>query len=138
MVDKQLDKMRLCKHDMDLDGTLQFINKFGWKRQSEKIRAKTISTPAKLPEDKAFEDMMVPMDGDYVISVSRKARHRCLHRVGSCFRVPGRHYTDFILSGVEMPSDDTYDAICQGCWRSEVNDLPIEDTHAETSSSSED
>ena len=89
----------------------------------------------RIPEGVEVEEQVGPKDGDYVVSVSLKSKHRCLHRVKSCFRVPGVHYRGFMNHGEEMPIDDEYDEICKDCWKTEGAAKEDEDDDESSSSS---
>ena len=118
-----------------LNATLGFIAEFGWDRQAQKIKSSSISTPAQVPDGVVVQAAEEPKSGDYVVSISLKSRHRCLHRVKSCFRLPGDHYKNFAAFGESMPGPEDYDAICQDCWKTESK--ANEDMEGDTSSSSE-
>ncbi len=53
----------------------------------------------------------------YVIAISRRRGTRCLHKVGLCYRVPGRHYQNYEMCGGSRPGAETYDDFCRDCWR---------------------
>ncbi len=57
-----------------------------------------------------------PTDG-YVIAISRRRKTRCLHKIGLCYRIPGRHYVSYEEYGGTRPGNDTYDDFCKDCWR---------------------
>ena len=54
----------------------------------------------------------------YVVSVTRGGRHRKLHHVGSCWRVPGVDYADFDVYGDVMPELHLLDSKCHNCFGS--------------------
>ena len=76
-----------------------------------------------------------PAVGAYVVCSSRKAKHRTLHRVGSCFRIPGTHYHSYVDVGTEVPGDEAYLAICQDCWSTEAREREDSDQGSTSSSS---
>ena len=55
--------------------------------------------------------------GCFVISHGRR---RCLHRIGSCWRVPGKDYANFFDYGPDLPARAAYDAICGDCKRGQT------------------
>jgi hypothetical protein len=60
--------------------------------------------------------------GSWVVSRKRNGKARTLHRVGNCWREPGKHYAHFeVLSEAEIESADQRDckfnAICKDCFK---------------------
>ncbi|CAE8589491.1 unnamed protein product [Polarella glacialis] len=60
-------------------------------------------------------------EGSWVISLARGGREQTLHRIGSCYRVPGLHYLRYsILDESEMDLEygitATYDKVCADCF----------------------
>ena len=54
--------------------------------------------------------------GVYVVSLGGKQRRRrCLHRVGSCYRVPGKDYLRFDVLSMEVPAVTEFDVMCKDC-----------------------
>ena len=52
----------------------------------------------------------------FVVSITRRGLHRKLHFWGSCYRLPGVHYTDFYVHGELMPSELDVDSRCGTCF----------------------
>ena len=52
----------------------------------------------------------------FVVSKIPKGRHHCLHHMGSCWRVPGRHYPDFEVWGDLMPPEKSLHSKCKDCF----------------------
>ena len=50
------------------------------------------------------------------MSKTRNGRHHSLHHLGSCWRVPGRHYQDFEVWGDLMPPERTLHSKCKDCF----------------------
>ena len=53
--------------------------------------------------------------GQYSISIGVKSKHRCLHILGGCHRVPELHYSQYEICA-ERPDDTAYDDFCKQCW----------------------
>jgi len=70
--------------------------------------------PPPLPLEESEEKGMP--DVGFACSIS-KAGWRRLHRLGGCSRMPGVHYLDFELLGLDRPEIDRYDDFCRQCWR---------------------
>ena len=63
-----------------------------------------------------IERQVLPTTG-FVVSLTKfGGKFRTLHFVGSCYRVPGEHYRDFIAYGDLPPSDHELDARCTQCF----------------------
>ena len=52
----------------------------------------------------------------FVISFTRKKKISRLHHLGSCFRLPGLHYLQFVECGDTEPDVDRYMYKCRDCW----------------------
>ena len=52
----------------------------------------------------------------FVVSITRGGRHRKLHHVGSCGRLPGVDYKDFEVFGDTMPENKVLGSMCQWCF----------------------
>ena len=78
--------------------------------------------------DSSDED--VPTDanlaatGDWVVSQARQGRPRTLHRVGECWRVPGRHFRWWAkideAGALAGPAGGLYENACEDCFRESV------------------
>ena len=55
-------------------------------------------------------------EGDYVVSVSGHFGFRRLHRIGACWRVPGKDYACYTVYGATIPIEFDFDACCKQCW----------------------
>ena len=55
--------------------------------------------------------------GKYVVCLRRNGSQRILHRVGSCYRLPGRDYSNFEVLGEEHPLPEKYKCMCGDCWK---------------------
>ena len=62
--------------------------------------------------DAAQVDQLV---GKYVVSISGNQRR--LHRVGSCYRVPGADYARYEILGDTEPDPSLYNGRCKFCGR---------------------
>ena len=61
-------------------------------------------------------------DGTWVVSKKRNGNSLTLHRVGSCWRIPGKHYARFeVLATAEIdeanPDNPKFNNICQDCFK---------------------
>jgi hypothetical protein len=61
----------------------------------------------------------------FVISKTRGGRHRKLHHVGSCKRVPGVDFRDYEVFGDTMPANSLLDSLCKWCFG--TTELPAEE-----------
>ena len=52
----------------------------------------------------------------FVVSKTRNGRHRSLHHVGCCWRVPGVHYREFDIWGDVMPPEASLNSKCKDCF----------------------
>lgn len=69
-------------------------------------------------------------EGSWVISLARGGRAQTLHRIGSCYRVPGLHYLRYsILDESEMDLEygitATYDKVCADCFPKGIRESDI-------------
>ena len=55
------------------------------------------------------------LDPGFYIAVSAKKGRRTLHKLGSCFMVPGIDYFRYSYVGPTQPASSRYDAICKSC-----------------------
>ncbi len=53
----------------------------------------------------------------YVVAITRKRGRRCLHKLGLCYRRPGKHYFHYKPFGAARPEPTEYDDFCRDCWR---------------------
>ena len=54
--------------------------------------------------------------GTFVLSVVGRSKKRTLHRVGSCYRVPGIHYKEFLVVGDNRPVLEANERLCASCF----------------------
>ena len=52
----------------------------------------------------------------FVVSITRGGKHRKLHHVGSCWRVPGVDYKEYETFGDIMPESSELDSLCDRCF----------------------
>ena len=85
------------------------------------------------------ESLPAELRGKYAVSIGKKSRHRCLHLLGGCHRVPGLHYQDFEVFDTR-PTEDQYHGVCGQCWRRDKDAAADaeDDTGSTSSSASED
>ena len=72
-----------------------------------------------------------------MIAIRQRTKIRTLHQFGSCFRVPGRDYMDFIVHGPEVPDPSLFTFSRGDCFKNRR--LPprvTENSDASTGSSS--
>ena len=54
--------------------------------------------------------------GIFVVSLRRQSKQRrCLHRIGSCYRVPGKDYLQYEVLTSEFPASSKFDVMCKDC-----------------------
>ena len=56
--------------------------------------------------------------GRYVVSISEgrgRLGRKCLHRIGSCHRVPGIDFKNYELLGMDFPGAGSFDRLCKDC-----------------------
>ena len=76
------------------------------------------------------------LEAGFYLSFSGK-KIRILHRLGSCYNLPGLDYPNNKFMGTELPQASEYDKICSLCSRKNVRADP-EDSNATYTSSSTD
>ena len=54
--------------------------------------------------------------GMYVVSIL--AKQKTLHKVGECYRAPGRHYQNYEVMGYDLPEPKEFHAACKACFAS--------------------
>ena len=54
--------------------------------------------------------------GVYVMSLVGRSKRRTLHRVGSCYRRPGRDYKDYVVIGDQRPELKAGERLCGSCF----------------------
>ncbi len=54
--------------------------------------------------------------GTFVLSVVGRSKRRTLHRIGSCYRLPGVHYKEFLVVGDERPQLEVGEKLCASCF----------------------
>lgn len=59
----------------------------------------------------------------YVVSVTGRMRHRRLHFVGNCYRIPGVHYADYVVYGGTVPPAAAYTTVCRNCWKEQAAEV---------------
>ena len=109
------EDLKRCDYDLAPD---QLNLPHGWAKEAP-------APPA--PEQEAQEDE-VPLNPvealpeeivepwGYVISITRGGRHRKLHHVGSCHRVPGVDYRTFEVWGANLPPVAVLSSRCGVCF----------------------
>ena len=67
----------------------------------------------------SMPDEMVEIGlGTFVMSVVGRSKRRTLHRVGSCYRRPGRDYKDYVVIGDQRPELKLGERLCGSCFSS--------------------
>ena len=82
----------------------------------------------------ALEVAPVPTSG-FVISITRRGKHRKLHAVAACRLIPGTHYREFVACGEVMPPSTDFESVCTKCLKHGA--LPPEEPVAESASDSD-
>ena len=130
------EDLKLCNYDLAPD---QLDLPHGW--------AKEVPTPP-APEQIEKEDT-IPLDPvealheevvepwGYVISITRGGKHRKLHHVGSCHRVPGVDYRTFEVWGGVLPPVGVLNSRCGVCFGTTALEPAedVSDSESHTSSS---
>ena len=83
-------------------------------------------------------DNAIQVAGPYFVCLSAKAKRRCLHRVGGCWRRPGVDMPNVIDLGTVL-DQKAYTAQCRQCWPGEARPeaaAKSDDSEADSSSSS--
>ena len=75
--------------------------------------------------------------GKFVILISDKQGIRRLHRVGSCWMLPGRDYRTFEVIREDPPRADQFHAACRLCWKDGSAPTANSESEEPTSSSSD-
>ena len=96
-----------------------------------------------LPEGEEAMVPVMPGLGSFVISITGSTKHKRLHLVGACYRIPGVHYLDFTVLGTEVPDASEYHVACKQCFKGGVTSQSSQapkssDSEAESISSSSD
>ena len=65
-------------------------------------------------EGLAERQVSVP-SGHYVVTFYKSRRR--LHRVGQCYRIPGKDYHRCVVLGVDVPDPSMWDDYCRHCWK---------------------
>ena len=86
------------------------------------------------PRD-AREQIRSQLQPGFYICLSGKRKIRTLHRLGSCYLLPGVDYLEYSFYGLSMPSNSLFDCICTLCSRQGVQ-RGAADSSATASSSS--
>ncbi len=73
--------------------------------------------------------------GTFVMSIVGRSKKRTLHRVGSCYRIPGVDYRDYVVIGDDRPTLIQGEKLCGSCFRKE--DKAVSESEAEMVPSSE-
>eukprot|EP00973_Karenia_brevis_P044585 6176760-Karenia_brevis.AAC.1 len=117
---------------------------------SEELGDVVPSTPsgqpeaAEEPDPAESEDEVAALSGSeleppYWINITKRGRHRCLHKFGGCWRKPGACRQDYELF-MEVQDTD-YHSYCKTCWpqdRPAAARADDEDVNSTQSSSTED
>ena len=85
----------------------------------------------------ARERARAQLQNGYYISTSGRNSTRVLHRLGSCYMVPGIDYPRYAFSGAQMPKQGDFDSICKLCSRKGAGITNGDSDVTQTSSSSE-
>ena len=56
--------------------------------------------------------------GMYVVSILARAKQKTLHKVGECYRVPGRRYQNYEVVGYDLLEPKEFHAACKACFAS--------------------
>ena len=77
------------------------------------------------------------LEQGFYISYTGKNHIRILHRLGSCYNLPGLDYQSYRFMETEMPASLEYDNICHLCARKDVKADPEDSSGTCTSSSTD-
>ena len=73
----------------------------------------------------------------FVISITRRGKHRKLHAVQACRLVPGTHYKEWVACGEFLPPETDFESVCSRCMPSGTTPAPEEpEAESEDSGSS--
>ena len=81
-----------------------------------------LESPTEVFSDDEVMDDPAPEErynlGTYILSVVGKTKRRTLRVIGGCYRVPGVHYRDFVVVGMERPEilPDQGERLCSTCF----------------------
>ena len=74
-------------------------------------------------QDEELADLMIEdtgalpvVPGAFVLSVVGHSKRRTLHQVGSCYRIPGVRYKEFMVVGDSRPSLEQGEKLCATCF----------------------
>eukprot|EP00973_Karenia_brevis_P053433 7426440-Karenia_brevis.AAC.1 len=73
--------------------------------------AEALDTDSDVPGEPASGSELEPQ---YWVNITKRGRHRCLHRFGGCWRKPGACRQDYELF-MEV-TDTDYHSYCKACW----------------------
>ena len=96
-------------------------------------------------EPEKLKDVMIEDDGSmevgrgtYVLSVVGRSKRRTLHQVGSCYRIPGVHYKEFLVVGDSRPTLEAGESLCASCFGKQqklVSEATASEAESEVASS---
>ena len=109
------EDLKLCNYDLAPD---QLDLPQGWAKEApppapQEQEVQEDEAPLN-PVDALPEEVVDPWG--YVISITRGGRHRKLHHVGSCHRVPGVDYRTFEVWGANLPPVAVLNSRCGVCF----------------------
>ena len=103
----------------------------------EKASGCTAEELAQAVEERGAAEAAASPSGFCIAITSKKVRR--LHFVGSCGKIPGEHYKQFVTWGDLMPPEHEVDVVCSNCFPGGVAKAPKNEpevSEASTSSSS--
>ena len=58
---------------------------------------------------------VVPPTSGFVVSYTKKGKHRRLHALAACWRLPNVHYREWRAFGELLPAEAEFDSVCSTC-----------------------
>ena len=98
---------------------------------------------APLEEDEMVEEATASVDppvprAGFVVSITKRGKHRKLHAVAICPMVPGLHYHEWVDHGDLLPPSTDYESVCGRCLPGGAQaPADVEETSGSASSSSD-
>ena len=106
------------EEQVEKTGEASFAGRFGWPEGHDEIspelveRWRALDAMPPSDDEKAEASISPPKAGEWVVSI---ARTDCLHIVGACHRVPGKHYAKWRVVKDPVPAD-AFKHACRRCF----------------------
>ena len=98
--------------------------------KSENTRSEALGSNPKVARERARAKLQ---SGYYVSTSGRNVK--VLHRLGSCYMVPGIDYPRYVYTGRAMPGPAAYDLVCKRCSKKGTEAVRDDSDGTQTSSS---